>query len=174
MEIKVNFKQSFKQPTKTYRITVNFMEGDADGEQTKSVDFEDTPEEIDAMKKFILALECCNAAYPCGRGGYDEYNGLPEYDAFFSECVNPKDYKKLLDENKITENEEEFIQNWLMKTYNPLQICMDHPSDSNGISTSFDGYKIVYFDESGKFFPTEVKLAEDELNRIEEAKNFFK
>lgn len=173
MEIKV--KRSAKAKRRRdphYRVDFQFMEGDADGEQSDSIEFDDKPEDVEAMKKFIMALECCNAAYPNGRGGYDEYDGLPEYDAFFKEELDTEHYEDFLEKQGITdiESDEAYsaVRKYLNEKYNPNEIFVDHPSDTNYISTSFDGYSVVHVDENGDETEVTITLSKEEKARLKE------
>ena len=177
MEFKI-IKKTKKKRTKKpyYRVEVDFMEGDADGSQSDTLEFyEDDANDMKNMSRFVMAVACCCAAYPNGRGGYDEYNGLPEYDAFFLEEEYNLDYYDFLDEgDELTEDEfHEKVHQYVNKL-NPDGIFMDHPSDSSYISTSFNSYCITHVNSEGDKSQVEVTFNNDELNRIQEAREFFK
>lgn len=146
--IKKKTKKRGKTPH--YKLYISFMEGDADGYQTKVVKFNEG--DIESLKATIMAVARCNAAYPNGMGGYDEYFGLPEYDAFFDEDAD-----------------EDIIDK-----YNPARIYIEHPRDCNYLSTSFDGYSLIHFDENSNETQIEIKFTEEELKYIKEAGKILK
>lgn len=195
MEIIIGKGKQKRRRDPHFKVTVSFMEGDADGYQSDSVTF--TPDEEDHLKKFIMACARCCAAYPRGRGGYDEYHGLPEYDAYFLEDYpDPHHYPDLMKENGFVEkslvpapeygrrtewvdtmdddrNPYEWLGRYLTEKYNPGEFGCDHPSDTNYISTSFDGYSVEFIDENGDKRPVTVNFTKDELAYINEAANIL-
>ena len=161
-------KKEERRLTPHYILKIDFMEGDADDSHQEEVVIE--PEDIEKYKSLILAVECCNAAYQHGRGGYDEYNGLLEYDAFFGydginfENYDPADFD--LDENISDEDFQNFLEK-KVEEINPLELEIHHPCESNsGIYDSFDGYQLLYFNENGDSFPVKVTLSEEEKERV--------
>ena len=89
-----------------YVVHVEFMEGDADGYQSDKLKFHvDDEGDMEDLERFVLAVAMCCAAYPNGRGGYDEYHGLPEYDAFFAEEIDEDFYDFLDKDGKLTDEE---------------------------------------------------------------------
>ena len=139
------------------------MEGDADGNQDESIEVD--ANEIEGLKPMLLALECCNAAYPNGRGGYDEYYGLLEYDAFFNSAEPDESYYDDFDNETLATR---------IKEMNPDGYVVEHPYDSNGCATSFDGYSLTYVDDDGNKSPVKITFNEKELARIEVCRKFFK
>jgi len=144
-----------RRRTPHYVVSFEFMEGDADGEQNDEVEFD--VDETDNMEKLILALACCNAAYPKGRGGYDEYNGLPEYDAYFCEDNCDEEGNRSKEHIKL----------------NPNDIYIEHPSDSNYLTTSFRGYDVTFIDEHGDSSGVKITFNKEEKARIERSENWF-
>jgi len=169
--IKQNTTQRNTQPR--YIIEVTFMHGDADHYDHESITVPEN--QIETAYPFILATKCCLAAYPHGRGGYDNYNGLPEYDAFFGgDIPDPKHYQFLNPNNNLSEHELEERITEHLKELNQHEFYMEHPSDSNyGIQSSFDDIKITYIDEQDNESEVKIELSEAEQNHIKKCKNFF-
>jgi hypothetical protein len=169
MDLKIN-KDNLEKRRRTphYVLTINFMEGDADDYHEEKVIIE--PNEIDKYKNLIFATEICNSAYQHGRGGYDNYYGLLEYDAFFAyDGIDASNYNREdfdLDENVSDDEFQVFLEN-KVKEINPLRININHPSDSNsGIFDSFDGYSLYYIDENGDSFNVDITFSEEEKEKI--------
>jgi hypothetical protein len=175
MEIKIKNKKKTIRPREPhYLVTFEWMEGDADGNQSDSATF--NVDEVEDLKLFIVALECCNHAYPNGRGGCDEYSGLPEYDAYFTEELDVDKYEEMFTDDELDElSEEERLDRITenLKPLNPSSEMFDHPSDSNYISTSFDGYEVEFIDENGDSQEVTIKFDKTEKTRFEEAEKFF-
>ncbi len=162
-----------RKNTPHYKFTIDFMHGDADGYDREVLTFEEG--DIGKYEGIILATVICCAAYPNGRGGYDEYNGLPEYDAFFCEDVGIDDYDHLDPEDKLTEDELHKKIREYLKEYNPTEIYIEHPCDPpSGISSSFDGYSLIHIDAEGNKSKVEIEFSEEEKKKIKKAKTFFK
>lgn len=181
LEIKKKSKPK-KKKTNLYELVINYMEGDADGYQTTKVriDEEDYNKE-DVQRVFhdlINTVEGCNNAYPHGRGGYDEYDGVPGYCKFFKED-GEYDEEELFDE-EIGNLEGEEYDNALKlkldefkkerKLIEKYVGLVDHPSDTNYISTSFDGWELFYYDSNGDQFPVNVKFTDEEKAYHKECK----
>ena len=156
--MKLTIKKNTDVYVPHYVLNINFMEGDADGWPVESMTFQEGEEED--IKRIIMAVARCSAAYPRGRGGDDEYNGLLEYDAFF--------------------NEETFNAHWDvcveydydladLERINPNKICINHPTDSIGISTSFEGFDLFFYDESRVKNKVKVTFTKEEKAYIAEA-----
>ena len=107
------------------------MYGDADGYGSEII-FIDKDNSF--LERFINFLDDCEKAYPNGRFGYDDYNSdvVPDY-WLFSE-----DYDK-----ELTEEEEK-----LRKSVNFYLNWHIDPS-GDGIMSTFEGYKITFFDDHG-------------------------
>lgn len=169
MELEIVKKAKIeRRTTPHYVLKINFMEGDADDYHNEEVVIE--PEDIEKYKPLILAIECCNADYQNGRGGYDEYFGLLEYDTFFNydgisaENYDPSDFD--LDEDISDEAFQAFLE-YKVKEMNPMEISIHHPCESNsGIYDSFDGYDLFYYDEHGDSYPVKVTLTDEEKERL--------
>lgn len=170
MELKIKEKKVKRKREPHYKLTINFMEGDADGYQTQTHIFDENS--IESLKQTIMAIARCNAAYPNGRGGYDEYDGLPEYDAFFNDDLDLDCYDDLLSESGLEEGDQEefeYVQNHLKEKYNPYDIELEHPYDSNYIHTYFDGYFLVYVDENGDKCDVDITFTKEEQKYIDKA-----
>jgi hypothetical protein len=176
LEIKKKNKPK-KKKTNLYELVINYMEGDADGNQRTKIQVgEDDYKNEDVQRIFhelINTVECCNNAYPNGRGGYDEYDSVPGYSKFFREEVEEDE---LFDDEigNLEEAEYEIAYKPLFEQYTKDRALIgkyfgtdwngfvDHPSDSNYISTSFDGWDLVYYDSNGDQFPVNVKFTDEE------------
>lgn len=177
MELKIS-KRKKEERIKTphYILRIDFMEGDADDYHHEEIFIE--PEKLDEYKSLILAIECCTSCYPNGRGGYDEYNGLLEYDAFFGyDGINFENYDPVdfdLDENISDEDFQNFLEK-KVKEINPLELEIHHPCESNsGIYDSFDGYELLYYDENGDSYSVNITFSEEEKERINYCKVKFR
>jgi len=170
MELKIKKRKDKRNRKPHYIFEIEFMEGDAAGMKSDSAVV--NADEVDTIHSLILATACCCAAYPNGRAGYDEYDGLLEYDAFFG-YPNINYYKYLATKDMVDED----LKNLLSKKVeeiNPQGWGIEHPSDSMGISTSFENYYLIYVDENGDESPVEIIFNEAEKARIEECSKFFK
>lgn len=166
MEIKVLHDDVQKRTSKPYyRVTIDFMEGDADGSQKDYLDIEVEGDWKERLTSVVVALAACSAAYPNGRGGYDEYNGLPEYDCFFCDEFDETSFERLYGDTDFAKEGFEAM----MKRVNPFEYYFDHPSDSNYISTSFDGFYVEYFNENGDMHDVEIEFSKEEQKRINKA-----
>lgn len=130
MKIKIGKKVKPEIHKKVYKFVIEFMEGDADGE-----DFQDVfvPEDYPQMERWLTFLDNCKKAYPHGRGGDDDYNSeiVPDY-WYFVESY----------EDDVTEEQELEIEK--------RKFYIDWPSDPHyGIQDSFQDYVVTYFDENG-------------------------
>lgn len=147
------------------------MEGDADGSQEAKIKFDE--DDTTALKAFIMAATCCCNAYPNGRGGYDEYTGLPEYDAFFNDDLPNEWMQEDCDEGYYSDYENK--EAWdAMKALNPKNIHVEHPSDSSYVSTSFEHVSVGYKNENGDSFNVDIKFNKEEQQRLKECNDFFK
>lgn len=171
MELKIEKRKDKRNRKPHYIFEVEFMEGDADGEKSGLVEV--NADEVDRIYALILATACCCAAYPNGMAGYDEYNGLLEYDAFFGESIDIDLYEKFRTEG-MDDDELETLIRKKIEEMNPDGWGIDHPSDSFGNSTSFENYYLTYVDENGDSSPVEIIFSEAEKARIKECEFFFK
>lgn len=143
-----------------YKLTVKFMLGDADGYVYSTQKF--TPKEVahDSFGSLIATLDGLIEAYPYGRGGGGQddykYRECNYYDTFFSSDVVdtlPEDFEKRV---------------------NPLNLWVEQQYDSTGdCDADFQSYTFEYYGPSGRYFPVEFELTEDELNITEEVKNHY-
>jgi len=181
MEIVVAPKKT-KKLKPSFKVNMTFMIGDADGWINKSVKLVDNETNRDALGKLMLALECCNAAYPKGMGGYDEYHGLHPYDAFFVQDLhgrlNVDDYQEVLTDAGIWEKgedeEKEFIMNYLKETWNPLGLKIEHEYSHDGaITTSFSGFTVSHTDAEGKKSDVIATYSKEEKKLINDAEELF-
>ena len=154
MEFKIKKSGNKRKSEPYYELTIEFMEGDADAYHKEQVIFDEN--EIDEAKPLILAVMCCNLYYQHGKGGFDDYNGYPFYDAFFRENISahPEEYA-----DYDYESEEDYKA---MMALNPFDYYIEHPYGQHGIVTQFDGWSLSYFNENGDEFEVKVKLSEEE------------
>lgn len=186
MELEIiKSKKKEKKIVPHYVLSINFEDS---GGNCKADSVNIDINHVDSLKQMVLAAACCCAAYPNGRAGYDEYFGLPEYDAFFTETVNPRYYKQIMVENGFqneqctmwidTTNEKRsgysFIYEFLKNKYNPNGYYIEHPCDLNDISMSFSSYNVKYVDENGNSHKVKVKFSDNELVRIKECETKYK
>lgn len=173
LEIKKKSKPK-KKKTNLYELVIDFMEGDADGYQKTKVQISEedySNEDIQRVfHELINTVEGCNNAYPHGRGGYDEYYGVPGYSKFFKED-GEFDEDELFDDEigNLEEAEYEIAYKEKLKEFKKERKLIekylgivDHPSDTNYISTSFDGWELLYYDSNGDQFPVNVKFTDEE------------
>lgn len=141
MQLSIN-KEIIEVPKNKYKVSVDFMFGDADGDATEEVLVDDNQDNKDELERFIKCLIMCNAAYPHGRGGYDNYNRVPDYDRYFSE-------------------------DWDEDQPEPSIYCQ-HPWDpaGDGIQSSFSGFSITHFDESGIERQVEYSISRPEKEEL--------
>jgi hypothetical protein len=175
MELEIVKKAKIeRRTTPHYILKIDFMEGDADDYHHEEIVIE--PKDLEKYKGLIHAVECCNAAYQNGRGGYDEYNGLLEYDAFFGDEVDIENYEPAdfdLD-GDVSDEEFQAALDKKIAEINPLGIWVNHPCNSDyGIHDSFDGYELLYYDENGDSFPVKVTLSDEEKERVNYAMTRF-
>jgi hypothetical protein len=165
MEFKIIEDTKEKRHRKPYyEVDIEYMIGDADGEEHEIIEFMDKPKDVKKMKVFILAIAGCCAAYPNGRTGSDEYGCLPEYDAIYSEEYN--------DDNLPEYDNEEDLNYY--KKYRALEIYLDHPYDHNcDCGTTIRDYIVYYYDNNGDRYEVEIDFSIEELNRIEYCKTYF-
>lgn len=170
MKFLIDGKKKIKhRPLPYYRLTIDFMIGDADGKETEVLEIE--PGELGNHEGLILALECCNAAYARGMGGYDTYHGLPEYDAFFVEEVDYDAYDDMY-EDGFSDEEFHASVDKMLSDLNPNGMYLEHPDGPEGMTTSFDGYQLEYIDINGDIYTMSITLNEEEKSRVKEVSKF--
>ena len=155
MELKIKSKKQKRTRKPHYKVTVNFMHGDADGYANEKITFRES--EIEGLINLIMVLEVCNNIYPSGRGGYDEHYHIPEYTATFSE------YGDEYVEDQTWNDYEKAIYD----EYSKKEIYINHPN-YEGINSSFDGYGVVFVDENGDKADVKITFTESEIKRLKE------
>jgi hypothetical protein len=114
-----------------YKVAIRFMFGDADGYSTTDL-FIPRNEKNDAeLPRFLQFLENCENEFPHGRGGYDYYDGVEDYNRYVEGDDPPPDAPV----------DFGFYWEW------------DAPCDCQA---SFDSYKITFFDENSVEYFVEV------------------
>lgn len=174
MEFTIEKGKEKRKKEPHYKLEIEFMFGDADGEEFVSTIIDQT--DIENAKSLILATACCCAAYPGGRGGGDEYDGLPEYDAFFLEdFADPDNYVFVFNEDDSNEIAQEKVNAYL-ESLNPNGYGMEHPWDPTGgdMHATFRNYKLYFIDADGDKSNVKITFNEEELAEIERAKKHFK
>ena len=157
-----------KDPTykNCYKIIMDFMIGDADGDE-ESVVFvtKDNPN----IEEFLKCLEMCSKAFDeTGMGGCDTFSDVPGYGKFFGDEDDDEeeedDYEES-DEDEYDEDEDVYDD---AEEIQDRRIRADHPyqPDGMGIECSFEGYSITHFDGDGKEFAVDVTFTEDEKEEM--------
>lgn len=82
LEIGKQCKDIIKYRNK-FVIRVETMEGDADDEHEFELAFK--PNETDKILRTIICLERCRNEYLSGKGGYDDYWHIPDFEELLSE-----------------------------------------------------------------------------------------
>lgn len=117
-----------------YKFYLRFMIGDADGYAYETLYVSPDNKHIE---RFITFLDDCEKAYPHGRGGGDKYNYnrvVPEWEVFCGDDDLTKGDKDL----------KKFRFEWPYEPHGCYQ-------------TTFDGYKITYFNADGVEFEVKVE-----------------
>ena len=134
MKINITKKQKSKpRHLNCYRIAIKFMYGDADGYTTTKLFIPYNEKNEMELPRFLTFLENCDKAYPCGRGGNDDYDHVEDYDRY----VEGEDCPKGLDENFI--------------------FCWEYEPDGSGMQAGYENYEITYFDENNVEYLVEVE-----------------
>ena len=129
-------KKAKKNPISKFRIDIEFMYGDADGEgHEKLLISEDNP----LISRYLKFLDKCKKLYKeTGKGGYDDYTSVKDWYYFFKEDLDPE-YDEIPVYKKGEEKwAEEFAFDW----------HTDPGSDGQCIS-SIEGYVVTHFDKNG-------------------------
>lgn len=94
------------------------------------------------MEELVKTLDGMKTAYPDGRGGYDTYNHVEGFSRWFG--------GEILDDFR---EEYEKMEEWEQRLH-----WNDWPYDSDGygIQSSFDSYKVFYYDEYGNKYEVAV------------------
>lgn len=176
MEVKINReKKKILNENPRYIIQAEFMFGDGDGYETIEVVVPEN--ELGSYKSYITALEYCNSAYPHGKGGYDDYEGVFEYNLFFESEIELDEFMeelgfndeeiKNMDENMTVEDADK-----ILKTRLDTIIAIQNPHDIwnympcyEGYTYSFSGYSITFIDAKGTEFPCSVSFTKEEKER---------
>ena len=140
MKIKISKKTNAKNKS-CYKVTAHFMDGDADGygEDSIIIPESDLTNEVNQaeFESLLLTLERCNQAYQRGKGGYDGYGEVEGYNKHLGWDATSK-------------------------------YTLDHVSGGycDDCISSFDGWKVVYYDALGNEFPVTVTFDEKEKESI--------
>lgn len=111
-----------ENPKNQYKIVLDFMIGDADGEDEIEIF---CSKDNTSLERFLTFLDNCEDYYKeSGKGGYEDYTGVKDYYVFCN-GVQKKD-----------PNLNEFLFDW---SYEGMF----------GTCNSLEGYTITYFDENG-------------------------
>lgn len=143
MELIINPKKK-ERIRNSYQIIIRFMEGDADGYSKVKFLFHESrlqePRFMVVLEEFIDHIIACIEHDKQGRGGFDsteeligEYRHIENWTKFC--CV---------DEWLDTEDNKDLPRaSW------GSGFCYDVPSYSEGWYSSYDGYRIFYYDANG-------------------------
>lgn len=172
MEFRIQAKDKAKRLRDPhYKVTWEFMEGDADGSQHATSTFLDTPEGIDQMKTLIKAWKVCEELNGCD---YNDFRGNAYYDAFFSneEVEDYSNYDHIeglwVDDDMVDDETAKKVMDAYFKEINPYNLGFEHPTDSNYICTSFRDFTVNYIDENGDASYVDVIFTKEELKEFKE------
>ncbi len=134
---------------------------------------------MEEVKKFIVAVEAMNHAYPRGRGGYDEYSGVYEYDLYFTEEPDLLQYEGISSLSKeyiekLTSSEYDNLNEKLYEKLNPTGINVRIPSDCNYITCSFDGWSVIFTDLEGAEYEVDTSFTQKEKDRFEKVSDILR
>lgn len=115
----------------TYRVTICFMEGDADGYTYKKILISDEA----ILKEFVDFCFRCAVAYPHGKGGMDDYTHI-------------EGYYRFVEEDDEDADEDEPVE--------CLALLDGWPMHDWEWYTSFDWFKVEYFGPTGQAHTVEI------------------
>lgn len=119
-------------------IEVKGMYGDADGYGSLSYGpFHHTEQEL--MTSFIEFLDRMAAAYPHGRGGYDDY-------------YHVEGFKEWMDADSLTQEEYDALPKRIKEL---SQYWLNEPQ-GDGMQASYNGFKVFYYNPYGVKYDVEV------------------
>lgn len=137
MEFRIMTKPVESEYKDCFVFEVKVMYGDADGYgKVKISGFKKDCEKSQAhMEDLVKTFEGMKAAYPHGRGGYDDYDHVEGFSRWFG--------GEILDDFR---DEYEKMEKWEQRLY-----WNDWPRDpaGDGIQSSFKNYDVFYYDSLG-------------------------
>ena len=177
MELKIKKKVS-KKDTNYLRLDIEFMMGDADGDDTEVVkvkkeDYDNIPEVREFFHRIIKCVAGCCEAYQNGKGGYESYEAVKDYCLFFEkEFEDYADANLDCDENEYEKAMQEFMADRdafdkLSEKYFQVDLgfCgfLNHPTnhDMYGVS-SFQSYSLTYVNENGNEQDVDIIYTKEE------------
>jgi hypothetical protein len=188
MEFKIKKTKKPNQKNPHYLYVIEFMEGDGDNYEKVKLKFKTDEKSVLSLKETVLAIECCINAYRNGKGGYSDYHGLPEYDAFFGidedEIFECDEYFDMCiasglkyDEDEGFEDEQmayDLITKVKIGLLNTDNLKIEHPTGYHCDTTmAIEGASLHYIDEDGNKTKVSIKFNSDEKERVKECENYF-
>lgn len=155
MKLLITDPVSMTGPKNIFKLSIEFMEGDADGTQFRDIKIDselyNTNEEYrNEVHCLIEALDEVIALDREGRGGYDDLEDM--INDHYYEC------------NILRFLEYDDIESWvepLLRPVYPTEITplmFSIPSDGySGYYTSFQGYKLTYYNPIGLEFHVNIQ-----------------
>ncbi len=144
MQLTIKKEIIIEVPVNKYKVNINFMFGDADGDTSEEILIDD--KSTDELERLIKCLIMCNAAFPNGRGGGSEYDydNVPDYDRYFKEDYDYDD-----------------------KEQDEHEIYCEHPNDpGSDYQSTFRGFSITHFDENGIEREVEYSISRSEKEEL--------
>ena len=152
MKLIITDPVSVTAPKNIFKLTIEFMEGDADGTQYRDIKIDselyNTDEDFrNEVHLLIEALDEAIAIDRKGRGGYDEIEEMIRdhyHGCKFLHFLEGDMWEEYAKEEDTTCTE-----------YSSLMFYIPSESDS-GFYTSFRGYKLTYFNPIGIEFQVNI------------------
>ena len=120
-------------PKRGFHVTLSYMYGDADGYKDVSVGpFPDEKKHL--LIEFLNVLEDMATRYPHGKGGFDGYEDVPNYNKWFDT------------ETMEEEGEPDFENPDDAAFRDNLELEVECAPDGYGSIASFQGYTIIWRD----------------------------
>lgn len=164
--MQLEIKETKQKPIKNknlYRIKIEFEDGHNDRPYTEKIDLPDKYFNMENVReiflKGILVIYGCLAAYPKGKGGYEGYSEVPNYNDFFY-CENDTDANY---EPKVTDKYESILEKYMGGYFG-------HPCGEDTIPR-FESCEIFHYDENGNKSEVTVTFNDEDLQYIELCKN---
>lgn len=135
----------------SYEVVVTTMQGDADSYKDVIVGPFIRNEDEAAMEEFLHTLKRMSSAFPSGMSGSDTYTNTEGFLAWFPDQSNmtEKDFKESYPGYQHSVEEFMRIQDIAEKFFKKSQQYPEWTYDPNyGNPNSYDGYKVVYYDEN--------------------------
>ena len=156
IKLKIENPKLPKKPlTNSYKIKIEFMEGDADGTEYKDFIFHESELKDDVflteLEEFLKCIKKCIALDRKDRGGFENFSDCVEHYGHIKnwrKFVNDEDDEDEDDSNE-SERDSVIVQRILI---NKL-FRYDMPSDNDGWYSSYRGVELFYYDSVGNELP---------------------